>query len=55
MKLQLRNSYSNLSFKSLRPWNISQSLKSKLLLATIKEEEQLKNNVDQPNQAMHEH
>ena len=53
MKMQPRNSYNNVSLKSLLPWNISQNLQSKLLLTTMKEEEQMKNDLDQQNQAMH--
>ena len=54
-KLQPRNSYSNVSLKSLIHWNISQNLQSKLLLTTMKEVEQLKNNLDQESQAMYKH
>ena len=55
MKLQPRNSRSSRNLKSLVPWNISQNLLSEQLLTIMKEVEQLKNNLDQQNQAMHKH
>ena len=45
MKLQPRNSYSNVGLKSLRPWNISQNLQSKTV---VNNNERIRTTEEQP-------